>query len=141
MFKIIVIGKEAWEQTFVNGKKLEPEGKVKENDSISSDNMQYGIMLHHLDRIFIGINTLFLFKYPLMKHRENLLAKELNISLDNAEIRSKLASTGVVDIEPQSIDDLICHDYTAEQIEKDQDAIDFDTSYDEAKQHEENQKL
>lgn len=66
MFKIIVVGKDAWEQTMVNGKRLKLEGETEDNQSQSSDDNKYGMVLHHLDRIFIGMNTLFLFKYPLM---------------------------------------------------------------------------
>jgi len=55
-FQILVNSKECWEQTLVNGKRL---GKSESNEN------EYTEILSHLDRIFIGVNTLFLFKYPL----------------------------------------------------------------------------
>lgn len=65
-FKLLVIGKEAFEQTLLNGKRLHPEPQTLEEDE---DLKRYSSDLSHLDRIFIGVNTLFLFKYPLMKFR------------------------------------------------------------------------
>jgi hypothetical protein len=52
-FEIIVDSEDCWEQTFVNGKRL------------TKRDQEYFVQLFHLDRIFIGVNTLFLFKYPL----------------------------------------------------------------------------
>jgi hypothetical protein len=40
---------------------LEP---ISSNDSKQEE---FAAVLNHLDRIFIGVNTLFLFKYPLQK--------------------------------------------------------------------------
>jgi len=59
-FQITVTVKDAWEQTLVNGRRLEP---ITSN----SDQEEFAAVLNHLDRIFIGVNTLFLFKYPLQK--------------------------------------------------------------------------
>lgn len=84
MFKIVVIGKDAWEQTMVNGKRLALEGQADEDDSEGSDNNMFGMMLHHLDRIFIGMNTLFLFKYPLMHIQKQEMAKQRGFELASA---------------------------------------------------------
>lgn len=35
------------------------------------------VSLHHLDRIFIGVNTLFVFKFPLLRYRTDTLFAEL----------------------------------------------------------------
>lgn len=58
-----------------------------------------------------------------------------------SELRSKVEDEGVVSEEPQTIKDLIYYDFTAEQIEKDKNSIDFDEAFDEAKQQEENERL
>ena len=47
--------------------------------------------------------------------------------------RSKVEKAGVKE-NAVSIEDLICHEYTAEQLEEDKSIIDFDSAYDEAKQ-------
>lgn len=35
------------------------------------------VSLRHLDRIFIGVNTLFVFKFPLLKYRTDTIMAEL----------------------------------------------------------------
>lgn len=58
---------EALEHILVNGQKLEeqPETGVSEQ------------RLFHLDRIVFGINTIFLFKYPLIKRKLAALTQKL----------------------------------------------------------------
>jgi hypothetical protein len=81
-FTLVVHDKECWEQTLVNGKRLE------ENNGENHE--EYSTTLNHLDRIFIGVNTMFLFKYPLKKdYRKNVENKihEQNPGLDDDEIK------------------------------------------------------
>ena len=56
------------------------EAEKKEDNqsdhSSESDIQEYGVYLHHLDRIFIGMNTLFLFKYPMMKVKTDEILSE-----------------------------------------------------------------
>ena len=53
--------------------------------------------------------------------------------------RNKVVAAGVI-IDPKGIEDLICHEYTAEQIDEDKDTVDFDSAYEEAKQIDMKQK-
>jgi hypothetical protein len=57
----------------------------EDNDSDSSAELTYGMKLHHLDRIFIGMNTLFLFKYPLMKKAQDDQAMALNYDIEDLD--------------------------------------------------------
>lgn len=101
MFKISVAGKEAWEQTMVNGMRLEEEigNKVSNNnDSFSSSDEQvYSTKLHHLDRIFVGINTIFLFKYPLMRKIQDEIRQSLELEVDSdSQIRQQIEKEGLL---------------------------------------------
>lgn len=61
----------------VNGNRLD--------ETKSENEEEYMVPLNHLDRIFVGVNTLFLFKYPLYKnYKANVeqQLKEQNPELD-----------------------------------------------------------
>ena len=60
-------------------------GKHLDKDSKST-------CLRHLDRIFIGVNTLFVFKYPLLRYRNETLKSELN---DADKVSEQLEKEGV----------------------------------------------
>lgn len=84
IFELWVRSAESREQTLVNGKRLE---------QVTSENIEdavlYKAALNHLDRIFIGVNTMFIFKYPLMRLKADEVREIVKIgnpTLNESEI-------------------------------------------------------
>ena len=143
-FKLLVVGKDSYEQTLLNGKRLLKEVLLSEEDE---DLQRYSCELSHLDRIFIGVNTLFLFKYPLMKFRQDQIQEQVCQTAEQADedtihrlVKDELLKQGIVANPPSTIEDLICHEYTTSQLQADQDQVDFYSAYEEAHHYEEQVK-
>lgn len=110
LFVLQVKNKECWEQTLVNGQRLPQVGDV------------FQVVLNHLDRLFVGVNTLFLVKYPLL----SWYLKEQQGTIAALESKQNQLMTYA--------QDLICHQYSDEQIENDGKIIEFETAFEEAHQ-------
>ena len=93
-----------------------------------------------MDRILFGSNTIFIFKYPLMKHKLDLIYNELREQSPEApeeELMEKakelIAERGVTNVsdeeESKEGEFLRCDSYTQEEIDEDQHKIDWDTAY------------
>jgi hypothetical protein len=55
-------------------------------------------------------------------------------------VKDELLKQGIVGEPPKVIEDLICHEYTASQLQADQDQVDFFSAYEEAHNFEEQAK-
>ena len=73
--------------------------------------------MSHLDRLFLGVNTLFLFKYPL-QHKH-----------------------GLPSTPPASFKDLVCDHYSEAELLEDSSAIDFERAIAECQAFEERKKM
>lgn len=136
IFEINVSSAESYEQTLVNGQRLHPCEEVIASDD--GDQVLYKVALNHLDRIFIGVNTMFIFKYPLLRLKADETRSILRIAnplmeehLLEALVFERLLEQGVKTQEEQ----LVCEEdqYTQEHIDGDDaNIMDFDKAYEEA---------
>lgn len=90
------------------------------------------IVLNHLDKIYFGSGAMLLFKYPMQKRwveKYKAEIKEEDEGLDDEEIsilaNERLLNSGITD-DIEKEDEIICQDYTDEEIQADMDAVDFD---------------
>ena len=100
------------------------------------------VPLNHLDRIFVGVNTLFLFKYPLYKnYKANVeqQLKEQNPELDVSELE-ELVNHHIDNFELTSFDQLTVKGYSEADIEEDNSSISYEQAYQEAHRLEEEKK-
>ena len=136
IFEINVASAESFEQTLVNGKRLQPaedDVATKENDGVI-----YKARLNHLDRIFVGVNTMFIFKYPLQRLKADELRsglKSANPTMDEqaleALVLQQLLEQGV----KAKDEPLTCTEaqYTEDHVDADTaNIMDFDKAYEEA---------
>lgn len=108
---------------------------------MSEDDEECGVVLNHLDRIFIGVNTMFVFRYPLQKYQRDKIAAQMRSEwqgeVDETELQhaveQKLYSSEMLPEKPKNVQDLICEEYLDSQIEEDNKQVDFDKAYEEAK--------
>lgn len=106
-----ISGEEAYDQTLVNGKPLEK----KEGNN-------FKVELNHQDRICIGANTMFLFRYPLQKFKKDKVLKELveqNPEMDPDEIEQKVEEKLHEEGLTTDVNNLICQEYTDDFIKED----------------------
>ena len=95
-------------------------------------------VLHHLDTIYFGTNGMLLFKYPLMIRKVQDLRDVIRTEIEESEnptqleddelevlVNSRLIENGVTD----DTENVICDDYTEDEIEADMRAIDWDQAY------------
>jgi len=123
--------KDALETTMINGKCLtEDEPKI---------------ILSHLDTLYFGSGNMLLFKYPYMKRclmsiKQDLIEQqeESEEKLDEDEINqlaySKLMEQGVG---TNDMEQVICEDYSEEEIKEDFNAIDYEKAIEEVQRVEE----
>ena len=90
------------------------------------------IVLNHLDKIYFGSGAMLLFKYPMQKRWVEKYKAEIrqeDEGLDDEEIsilaNERLLNSGITD-DIEKEDEIICQDYTDEEIQADMDAVDFD---------------
>ena len=90
------------------------------------------VVLNHLDKIYFGSGAMLLFKYPMQKRwveKYKAEIKEEDEGLDDEEIsilaNERLLNSGITD-DIEKEDEIICQDYTDEEIQADMDAVDFD---------------
>jgi len=136
IFVLSVDSNESYERTLVNGKRL----KLEEDDQADqvSDGKVYKAALNHLDRIFIGVNTMFIFKYPLQRLKSDEMRSILQIAnplMEKSELEGlvlqRLIEQGVKTQE----ESLVCDEdqYTQQHIDEDSaNILDFDNAYEEA---------
>lgn len=98
--------------------------------------------LNHLDRILFGKNTIFVFKYPLMKKRliaireqireENPSIEEEELYFQAKELLSQESLRNEDEEEEKEGDEngwVRVNDYSKEEIDEDLNAIDWDFAY------------
>lgn len=136
IFEINVTSAESYEQTLVNGQRLRPCEEVPETDD--GDQILYKVALNHLDRIFIGVNTMFIFKYPLLRLKADETRSILRIAnpLMEDHLLEELVFQRLLEQGVKTMDEpLVCEadQYTQEEIDGDDaNIMDFDKAYEEA---------
>jgi len=121
----------------VNGKRLE----LSKDDGEEHQNGQkvYTRNLNHLDRIFVGVNTLFLFKYPLQKQKARQVMEDKNLSSLTEAYKSLEESEDLIAGEDPI--NPICVNYTSSEIDEDnKNIMSYEQAYAEAHQCEELEK-
>lgn len=119
----------AYEHTLINGKPLPQETKTQ--------------ILNHMDKIYFGSTAMLLFKYPLLSKKQQQLREQIQQDMQEAEeqtnleedemqvlVQSRLTQNGLTD----DIDNVVCEEYTEEEIENDLTAIDWEQAYEEIQQ-------
>lgn len=91
-------------------------------------------VLHHLDKLYFGSGAMLLFKYPMQKRIMDRIWNEVeeeDPSLDKDEIRvlaqDRLLNQGLTD-DITNMEEIVCEDYTDEEIREDIEAVDFDSA-------------
>lgn len=98
----------------------------------------YKVALNHLDRIFIGVNTMFIFKYPLLRLKADEMRAQLkteNPSMEDQELETLLFQNLLSQGVKTQDEPVICNEdqYTQWHIDDDNaNIMDFDKAYEEA---------
>ena len=88
--KLVVSGEEAHKNTLINGEQLPPAKEnfhsMASNDLLGMEGSQnFSQILNHMDRICIGGNLLFLFRYPLKRFMKEKILTTLYLENQNAD--------------------------------------------------------
>ena len=105
---------------------------------IEEDQEIFKTTLNHLDRIFIGVNTMFIFKYPLMRLKADEMREIIRIAnptLD-ATAQEELVIQRLIEEGVKAKDDpIVCDEdqYNDKHLNADDaNVMDFDKAYEEA---------
>ena len=104
----------------------------------AEDEAIFKTALNHLDRIFIGVNTMFIFKYPLMRLKADEIREILKIAnptLDTAGLEVLVFQRLIEEGVKSKDDPIVCDEdqYKQEQLDHDDaNVMDFDKAYEEA---------
>lgn len=88
-------------------------------------------MLHHLDTIYFGPGQMLLFKYPMLKRKFDEMyaaiqkedeAQEMTEDEQREKAFDLLKQVGVT----EDLNNLVCEDYTEEEIKQDHDKVDWE---------------
>lgn len=132
--------REGIEQTLINGKHLPQDNPVQ--------------VLGHLDTVYFGPGAMLLFKFPLMKR--TLIRIQDEIQQEQAEAREADPEAEVMDsdeiaalaynrlmeqgVGTDDLTQVICEDYSEEEIKNDRNAVDWEQAQEEVDRVEEQRK-